>query len=241
MAAAAPGPDALKQAWEATAHDDWRNRPVFTDEEWAAIAEGEILCRRDKLDGVDRAVGAAWTSASIDALWVSINDPHFEADVDGYVSEELPGSTFNDRTLYQRIDLPWPFAARQWVVDVSNNRPLIAATDGAVWERTWSLTDARGAKNEQPDAVWIPVNEGGMALTRSGEGTLAVYHLRMSLGGNIPNGLVSAWSVSKLEKTLDEIRTRAETRVPAHYVGDHEPVEGADGEMVPVFDAKDEP
>ena len=60
----------------------------------------------------------------------------------------------------------------------------------------------------------------------------------MSLGGNIPNGLVSAWSVSKLKKTLDEIRTRAEVEVPTHYVGDHEGVEGADGEMVPVFDAK---
>ncbi|MEZ4238960.1 MAG: hypothetical protein R3F59_22970 [Myxococcota bacterium] len=236
-AAAAPDAATLQQGWEAyrPALDARAKYPFRLDAAaWAELAQGRVYRRRDRLDGTDRVLGVRWIAADLDTTWVAVQDPHGDDYVDGYVHEELPGSTFQQRLLYQRIALPWPLQARQWVILVQNNLGLIGQTQGAVWERTWDLSDRRGAKAEDPKAVWLPVNEGGWFLARVGGGTLLGYHVRTSVGGVVPDEAAVRWSFSTLTKMLERIAGRTGW-VREHYTGDHAPLRRPDGTEIDRF------
>jgi hypothetical protein len=238
VAVAAPSPTELDAAWErwradldAAARHPFR----FDAREWEAVAKGQVAKRREKLDGTDRVVGLVWVDADVDTTWLATQDPHGEDYVDdGFVEEDLPGSTFDRRVVYQRYDLPRPLADRQWVIEVVNNGPLFRATDGAFVERSWTLSDARGAKAESPDAVWLPVNEGGWFLVEAGGGTLLGYHVRTSVGGIVPDEVALRWSFSTLDELLREVAGRVGF-VRAHYTGSHAPLRRADGTEIPRF------
>ncbi|MEZ4319917.1 MAG: hypothetical protein R3F61_20570 [Myxococcota bacterium] len=228
-AAAAPTADTLRAAWEALDHPSWVHRPEFDARDWERLASGHTVKRRERLDGPDRVLAARWTPATRDQYWLAIQDEsHFEV-VSGYVDEDLPGSTFAQRTLYQRIDLPWPFARRQWVIDLSSNRDLLAATNGTVWERTWKISDRRGASLEDADAVWVPETTGGWLLAGIDGGNLIVYHTRASVGGNIPDEAGTQWALMTVAGLVEENERRALAEVDTHYVAGHEPIERPDG------------
>ncbi|MEQ1507370.1 MAG: hypothetical protein ABMB14_34395, partial [Myxococcota bacterium] len=201
VALAAPDAAALTASWEGwrTTLDASARYPFrFTADEWARVARGDVMKRRERLDGTDRVLGVVWVDAPPDRTWIAIHDPHGQY-VDDVVHEELPGSTESDRILYQRIDLPWPLTPRQWVIRVRNNLGLIAATRGAVWERTWELSDQRGAAAELPHAVWLPVNEGGWFLVDAAGGTLLGYHVRTAVGGIVPDEAALRWSFAAMD------------------------------------------
>ncbi len=236
LALGADRPDAatLEAAWER-----WRGPmeaqgryPLrFSAHEWERVAAGHVAKRRERLEGADRVVGLYWIDADQATTWVAVQDPHGDV-VEGMVHEELPGSTFQHRILFQKIELPWPMAPRQWVIEVVNNTGLIEATQGAVWERTWTLSDQRGATNEDPKAVWLPMNDGGWAYVDAAGGTLVAYHVRSVVGGNIPDELATRWSFG----TLTGLLTGVAERVPwvrTHYGPDHEPIRRPDGEVIP--------
>lgn len=231
---AAPNAAALERGWERwrAELDEHAAYPFrFQPDEYARLAKGEVLRRRDRLDGTDRVLGVLWVGADLDATWLAVQDPHGGAPVDGYTEEVLAGSTFQSKLLYQRITLPWPLQARQWVIHVQNNQKLIRRTDGAVWERTWELSDKRGAKAEDPKAVWLRVNEGGWFLADIGGGTLLGYHVRTAIGGIVPDEAAVRWSFSTLAGMLTKIAQRAPT-MRAHYVGEHEPIRRPDGSEI---------
>lgn len=229
-----PDAVALRAAWEELDHSAWVHRPLITDKEFSRLAEGRTVRRRERLDGPDRVLAVAWSPAPRDAIWLAIQDEqHFEV-VNGYVDEDLPGSSFSQRTLYQRISLPWPFAARQWVVDIASNRELLEATSGQVWERAWSKSERRGAKAEDPEAVWVPEIEGGWTLVGMPAGNLIIYHTRASVGGNIPDEAGTQWALMTISGMVEEMDRRAREEVDAHYIQGHEPVERPDGTMIPV-------
>lgn len=235
MAVAAGGAD-LEAAWEAhratldaAAVYPFRFDPPF----WAKVAAGEVGRRRDALDGTDRVLGVVLVPASRDATWIAIQDPHAGV-VEGFVDEELPGSTRERRIVYQRIALPWPLQARQWVIEVVNNDVLRERTANALWERTWTLSDRRGAAAELANAVWLPVNDGGWFLLDAGpHGTLLGYHARTSIGGVVPDEAALRWSFGTMERLLSDIRDRATGWVGGHYAGAHAPVLRPDGTEVP--------
>jgi hypothetical protein len=231
---AVPSAAELEAAWEAhrPALDAHAVYPLrWTSDEYERVAKGKVARRRERLDGADRVLGMVWVPADQDTTWVAVQDPHGPVTVDGMVHEELPGSTFQRRLLFQSIDLPWPLATRQWVIEVTNNLPLIAATQGRVWERTWKPSEARGAKAELPDAVWLPVNDGGWMFVEAGEGTLLVYHARTVIGGNIPDDLATRWSFGTLSGMLEGLRDRVPW-VRSHYVTGHDPLQRPDGKAV---------
>jgi hypothetical protein len=237
-ASSPPAVDAatLRAAWEShrPALDASARYPLaFDDGFWARVAGGQVGRRRDGLDGSDRVVAAIFVPAPRDRVWVAVQDPHGEI-VEGFVDEELPSSTFERRVVYQRITLPWPLAPRQWVIEVRYNTALFASTSGGVWERTWTLSDQRGAPSEDPKAVWLPVNEGGWFLVEAAGGTLIGYHVRTDVGGLVPHEAATRWSFSTLTGLLEGIRDRSLTRVPSHYVGDHPAVRRPDGSPIPV-------
>jgi hypothetical protein len=236
-AAAAPDAATLERGWERwrAALDGSAKYPFrFDDEAYQRLARGEVLRRRDRLDGTDRVLGVLWVGADLDTTWLAVQDPHGDELVDGYVGEELPGSTFQAKLLYQRIGLPWPLQARQWVILVRNNQALIRATGGKVWERHWDLSDRRGAKAEDPKAVWLPANEGGWFLADVGEGTLLGYHVRTAVGGVVPDEAAVRWSFSTLTGMLTKIAGRT-AEIRSHYAGDHAPIRRPDGSEIQRF------
>ncbi|MCB9675283.1 MAG: hypothetical protein H6737_09215 [Alphaproteobacteria bacterium] len=209
------------------------HRPTFDAKEWEKLAEGKTVRRRERLDGPDRVLAALWSPASRDQLWLAIQDEqHYEV-VAGYADEDLPGSTFAKRTLYQRIDLPWPFAARQWVIELESNRDLLAASQGTIWERHWRISERRGASIEDPDAVWVPETTGGWTLVEIAGGNLVIYHTRASVGGNIPDEAGTQWALMTVSGMVEEMDRRARDEVDAHYLDGHAPIERPDGTFVP--------
>jgi hypothetical protein len=233
----APTAAALEAAWEShraalDAHAVFPFR--FDGPFWARVADGEVARRRDSLEGTDRVLGVIYVPTPRDTAWVAIQDPH-AGTVDGFVDENLPSSTFARRVAYQRIALPWPLQPRQWVIEVVNNGALRDRTGGALWERTWTLSDQRGAAAELPSAVWLPVNDGGwFLLDVHAEGTLVGYHARTSIGGVVPDEAALRWSYGTLERLLRDIRARATDWVDGHYVAAHPLVLRPDETPVPV-------
>jgi hypothetical protein len=237
LAHAAPPAPELAEAWERwrAALDRGAVHPFrFEAREWEEVARGEVAKRRERLEGTDRVLAMTWVDADLDTTWLATQDPHGGRVVDGFVEEDLPGSTPARRIVYQRYDLPRPLSDRQWVIEVVNNVALIRATGGAFWERSWSLSPLRGAVAETPDATWLPVNEGGWFLVRAGGGTILGYHVRTSIGGIVPDEVVLRWSFSTLDGMLERIAARVPF-VRVHYSGSHGPLPRADGTEIPRF------
>lgn len=233
LSLAHPSAEALRGAWERnrSALDAHAVFPLaFTEAEWERVAQGKVARRREHLDGADRVVGLIYVEASMEATWVSVQDPHGSY-VHGMLHEELPGSTFQRRLLFQHIDLPWPMVARQWVIEVRNNLALIEASQGRVWERTWKLSPERGASHEDPKAVWLPVNDGGWYFVQAESGTLLAYHVRSVVGGSVPDELATRWSFSTLTGMLEGIRDRLPWAA-THYDVSHAPFQRPDGQVV---------
>lgn len=237
-AAEPPPAEVLKESWEGwraalNAHATYPFR--FSDKEWKEVAAGKVTRRRERLTGTDRVLGMIWVDADLDTTWLAIQDEHADL-TEGLINEDLPGSTMEKRYLFQSLDMPWPLATRQWVILVLNNGPLRTATGGAFWERSWDLSDRRGAQAERPDGVWLDVNEGGWFLAEAGGGTLLGYHARTVVGGIVPDELVTRWSFGRLKGMLTGISERT-SWIRTHYVGAHEPIHRPGGAPIPPFSA----
>lgn len=234
-ALAAPSAEALAEAWRAEmpALNRAARLPVaLADAEFTQLARGQASRHREARGGADRVVGALWTALPRDTIWVAIlDDQHFDL-VSGLVEEQLPGTGALRKLLYQRLDLPWPLADRQWVIDIQSNTALARESGGAVWERSWTLADAGLAKNATPDAVWTTTNEGGWLLLEAGGGTLMIYHVRSDVGGSVPDGASAEWAWSTLDELLKTTAKRA-AGLASHYTASHAPLYRPDGQPVP--------
>lgn len=236
LALATPEASALKSAWEAALpamKADARLPVTLPESAFAKLAQGEVARVREDLPGADRVLGAVWTDAPRDALWIAIlDDQHFTM-VSGLYEHQLPGTGALRKLLYQRLDLPWPLQDRQWVIDIRSNTALYARSSGSVWERSWTLGDPSLEPQSSPDAVWSSTNEGGWLLMDAAGGTLAVYHVRAEIGGNVPDEASTQWAWSKLEELMRGTVTRATTKIPGHYDAAHDPVARPDGSVIP--------
>lgn len=233
---AAPTAADLQASWDALrpALDAHARYPFhFSRKEWDVVAAGKVTRRRERLEGTDRVLGMVWIDAAPDTVWIALQDPHVLL-TEGLVEEDLPGSTMERRFLFQSLDMPWPLSTRQWVILVENNQPLRDATAGAFWERTWDLSDRRGAVAEQDKAVWLEMNEGGWYLVRAGGGTLLGYHARTVVGGIVPDDMVTRWSFGRLRSMLEGIAERT-VWARDHYVGDHVPIPRPGGAPIATF------
>lgn len=227
--------DALEAAWVALGPvmEAHARIPVpLTSEDLGALSRGEVVRRRVSLPGADRALGALWTPTPRLPLWLCIQDDQDDKLVTGLVERHLPGTTPARKWLYQWIDLPWPFQDRQWVAEITNNHPLREASGGHAWERTWTLADPSLAGEADPAALWVPVNDGGWLLADLAGGSLLVYQVRTVVGGAIPDGLVTSWTLTTLSDMLQHIVDRAAV-LPSHYVRGHPPLYGPDDVPVP--------
>lgn len=230
--------------------DDWtsdaplrrlllRDPVELSDAELDRLAEGGLVRRRDRFDGVDRALGAVWSPLTQEELWVAILDDACHTLVRGLTERHLPISVPGQKLLYQHIRLPWPLASRQWVIDIRNNAELHRQSGGRIWERTWTLAEGvdralAGLRSEglpDPEAVWTPKNQGGWVLARGGGGTVVVYHGRADIGGAVPVELSTRYALATLEELLRGVLDRA-AAAREHYRPGHAPMLGPDGNPI---------
>ncbi len=200
--------------------------------------------------GSRRAMGVILTDVSRDAMWLSCQDLHFVQN--SSVHEIRLESPSPDKVRwYGLVDLPRPFSDRHYVVDVWNNRNLAEKTAGRAWEHPWTLVPGgvaavrsavEAGKVPKTDldmweaAIETPTNMGAwVAIALPDGSSIFAYHAATRVGGNIPEGMMLQYVKATLDDTLRAIEKRALHTIPAHYSGDHPPVEGGDRRAVAHF------
>lgn len=230
---------ALTEAWENVAaavasHARWP--PSGVAEALPGVAAGKVV----KVRSPAGVVGVGLLGASREAAWLAVTDDHPVDAVSGLTQVALRGAWGSDKLLYQRLDLPWPFQDRHWVLASETNRALGGAS--AAWERAWrnapealpgarAHTDAAGFDGAlgvvENDGAWLLVPVGGTA-------TLGVYQARVDLGGSLPEGAADAWSAATLD-ALFRSTTRDAASMARRYGPGCTPQAGGDGRPIPCF------
>ena len=204
---------------------------LLDDNDFRRVAEGKIAKRRLSQEGPDRAIGVGWTPHSRESVWIAIIDEVHNTMVSSLFEQRLKNGADGAKHLYQRLDLPWPFNDRQWVISIANNTPLAEASTNAVWERYWVLSDPIQRDPAVPGALWIPTLDGSWIAISVGGGTLLIYQVRTTIGGTIPDELVTRWAMATLDEMLENVFTRA-AEIPEHYDREHERIQGGDGKEI---------
>ena len=234
---AAPSATVLADTWASqfkilSEHTD---QPVLLgDADFQRVSEGKIAKRRLSQDGPDRAIGVGWTPHSREAIWVAIIDEVHNTMVNDLVEKRLGKDATGAKLLYQRLNLPWPFQDRQWVIAISNNRALSEASNGQTWERSWRLAEPIDGDPASPEAMWIPTLDGAWIAIPLEGGTLLIYQVRTTIGGAIPDEIVTRWAMSTLDEMLENVFSRA-AEIPEHYTPGHEPINGGDEKPIATF------
>jgi hypothetical protein len=233
----------LASAWAAVAgivssQAKWPPKPIDPTV-WAEVAEGKVA-RRSTSGDPPTAIGVGVLHATREEAWLSLTDDQMSKEIGSLTEVALRGHWAAPKVVYQRIDLPWPFADRHWVLSLSNNVSL--ATRSPVWERSWTLasdqlagarahTDAAGFDAAEP----VGSNDGDWLLLPLASGdTLAVYQARVSLGGAIPDGAVDSYTRSSMVDLFTGIE-RNVAHLHARYGPGCTPQPGADGAPIPCF------
>jgi hypothetical protein len=228
--------------------------PRLDDAQLEALLRGDVVRVLERPpDDRPRRVVAAMLSATPRAdLWWAAQDPHFHL-LDRLVEAKLRTQQADAHSWYGFLDAPRPVSDRHWVVDSWNHHGLAKASGDRCWEHPWRLAPdgqdlARAAHSEGripgvdaatfDAAVWVPTSEGAWFAMDVGEGhTLFVYHTMASMGGAIPDWIVSRYAYSGLEKMMRDIETRAADRT-RHYVPGHAPVYDGAGRALPTGPVK---
>jgi hypothetical protein len=200
---------------------------VFEPGEMAQLAAGAIVKHKGKgKDGGEIVQALVWIPMSVERVWLSIQDDEHNKLAEGLREEVLRRGTDGSKTLYQFLDLPYPFDDRHWVIGIKNNALLFEASDGVLWERTWYL-DPAGENTvpprlaeAAPGAVYTPVNRGGWSLVQVENGTLLLYQVETDVGGYVPDRFVARFTYSGIEDLFARVEKGAQ-EVPFHYKQGH--------------------
>lgn len=177
---------------------------------------------------------------SRELAWLTLTDDHLSDEVAALTELPLHGRWASPKVLYQRIDLPWPFADRHWVLALENNAALAAAT--GAWERSWRVDNREIASaREKTDsaafdaAETLTVNRGAWLLVPiDSSTTMGVYQAWTQLEGNIPAGAAETWARASIDDLYAGLAEHAIT-VRARYGPGCSPQPGADGTTIACF------
>ena len=236
--ASPPSADVLQAAW--TRHSDRverdANHPIrLNRSDFETVASGRVAKRRIVEQGPDRAMGLLWAPVDRNTLWIAVLDDIHDTVVQSLTEHRLANSPEGRKRLYQRLDLPWPFNDRQWVIEIWNNQGLVQSTHGAVWERSWDLTSPELMPQPDPQALWVPMTNGSWLLVDAAGGTLMAYSARTTIGGAIPDEAVTRWAMATLDEMMMHIVERSKS-IPDHYGPEHEPVLDGANAPIPPFE-----
>ena len=223
--------------------------PSLTDEQLSRLLAGKVIKMRLPSEGTapDGAMAMVISELSRVDLWLgSMDAEHFGTD-DSLSIHHLPLQAGELFRWYGFVSLPAPVADRHFLIRTTINAALPLATDNTMWERSWALEPgfvetmrpavAAGevaglALKDYEAAVAVPVNFGAWMFIDLPDGrTLFGYHCATSLGGEIPDRLVTRYVFWGLEGLIARIIHSAEA-MPAHYGADHAPLTGGDGRPI---------
>ena len=236
LALAGVSPAEIQESWAADAalrRSLGRYGAQLTGEDFATLARGDVVARIVRGQAGDRILGAVYTAAPLEAMWISVHDVAHRDSDDGVIYRELPGSFGTRQVLYTLADAPWPLEDRQSLVDIRFNRALYEQSEGRVWERTWTTADPALMRDPDPEALWMPTNEGSWQMVRVGGGALAVLSLRVHAGGSVPDEVGLRWGLMTLDSLLEGMAAFAE-QMPSHYQGGHFAMARPDGTYIPL-------
>ncbi len=206
---------------------------------WAEVADGRVARRASGTTSA-MAMGVSVLNAPREVAWLSLTDDQLSAEIESLTETALRGRWASPKTLYQRLDLPWPFQDRHWVISLANNATLALASPA--WERSWTLvTSALVGARAHTDAEGFDAaesvhrNEGSWLLVPLDAGhTLAVYQAFVRLGGSIPDGAVEAYTRALMDGLFSGVEQNA-AGLRARYGERCTPEPGADGRPIPCF------
>ena len=180
--------------------------------DWSGVTRGQVWSARS-----DRVVGVGYWPVPRAQAWLAITDDAPADRTDGLTERRLRGAwSESPKLLYERIDLPWPLQDRHFVIESRTNLSL-AQRDRRVWERAWTLADAHlpSARTDADGAAYdasarVAANDGSWILVEvDPTHTLAIYSVRVDLGGNVPEGAVATWTASSVEELFASMRASA--------------------------------
>ena len=223
--------------------------PTPSASQLAKLDAGEVV--KMEISGGESAPDGAMvlvvSSLSRVALWLGSADSH--GDEPHIIAHHLPLQGGEMFRWYGLVDLPRPFSDRHFLIRTVINRRLPAAQPG-MWERAWDLEaggretmravvaqgGVQGLSLETFDAaIYTPSNRGAWLFLDLPDGrTLFGYHAVSSLGGEIPDGLVTRYVFWGLDEVVKSVVERAQ-KVAQHYRGSHAPILGGDGQPIPRF------
>jgi len=221
--------------------------PVLQDDQVERLAAREVVRVRvvpEDRDLPQTIAGLIVVDLPRETVWGALRDPHLAKTTEMHEAQ-LSEHSYAPSRFYAYLELPWPFTPRQWVIDVEDNYALAEATGNRCWEHAWDgnpdqerigaeVVSSGRYPELDPDvaqgAIWLDYNRGGwIVISLPGGQTLVGYHVTTVLGGNISDKLVADFSMMRMKKLMLEVDDAAwEARL--HFVGDHEPVMGADGQ-----------
>jgi len=203
-----------------------------------AVFDEAAAGRVGRIAGRDSAVGVGLMKVPQSLVWLSLTDDRLSEDVDGLTEIALEGRWSSPKLLYQRLDMPWPVQDRHWVLRLRNNTAL--AQSAGVWERAWTIDNARLAESRArtdatayDGAITMADNTGSWLLVSlDTSDTLAVYQVRVDLGGNIPAEAAEAYTRSSMASFMRGVEVHA-SDVAARYGAGCTPQPGGDGKLIP--------
>lgn len=201
------------------------------------VASGKIV-RRTLPGEPAMVVGIGVLHVSREEAWLSLTDDRLSAEVESLTEIPLTGSWASPKKLYGRLDLPWPFLDRHWVIQLANNKALAVAS--GAWERSWSVAnDALATARPRTDpaefdaAEIVAINDGAWLLIPLSDGhTLGVYQARVSMGGSIPSQAVDSYTRSSLDGLFAGVERNVQN-VRKRYGPGCTAQPGADGAPIP--------
>ncbi len=234
VAAARPSAAILAETWSkhhGLIGQNMGQPMALTDTDFQVIAKGGVAKHRLRMEGPDAAIGIGWTPHNRKAVWIAIIDDIHNTMVSGLTEKRLGLRQDGAKLLYQRLGLPWPFTDRQWVIAIQNNPKIAASSSNNVWQRTWALDEEKHGVINNDNAMWVPLLNGGWIAVEAGGGTLLLYQAQATIGGAIPDELVTRWAMATMDEMLGNVFERA-GEIPAHYSEHHRSINGGDGQPI---------
>ncbi|MDG1480402.1 MAG: hypothetical protein P8R54_12465 [Myxococcota bacterium] len=223
--------------------------PVLSDAQLDRLLEGRVVKLRTPSEGraPDGAMAMVITDHSRVDLWLgSIDSEHFGTD-SSLISHHLPLRGEELFRWYGYVALPAPVTDRHFLIQTTIN-PTLPQQRAGMWERSWGLEaglvetmrpvvaagEIAGLSLEAFDAaISVPVNLGAWIFLDLPDGrTVFGYHCASSLGGEIPDALVTRYVFWGLDRLVERVLESAR-QMPTHYTIDHAPLIGGDGVPIP--------
>lgn len=214
--------------------------PPLDERVWEEAAAGRVA-RRTVAGDPATVIGIGILDITREEAWLSLTDDRLSAEVESLTEVALSGTWASQKRLYGRLDLPWPFLDRHWVIDLKNNAALARAS--GAWERSWTVANsALPQARDRTDAAafdaaeLVPVNDGAWLLIPLDDvSTLGIYQARVSMGGSIPSGAVDTYTRSSLDGLFSGVERNA-ANVRSRYTSGCAAQPGADGRPIPCFE-----